>query len=319
MNCLIIGTGYMAFEYIKSILKLDISCTIIGNTKNTCDKLKQKIKDELNKEINIIKGGIENIVIINEYTHAIIATPIELLEEHLLILLKYGIKNILIEKPGGLDFKNLNNICNDYSNRNIFVAYNRRFYKTIQKALEIINQDDGVLSFTINITELIHLIDESKYNKKVLDKWVYSMTSHILDLAFYLGGIPNDITCHSNNKLKWHDSSAVFSGCGKTINNALFSYHGNWMSAGRWKIELYTKNHLILLCPLEELHIQKKGELHFNKIDCTNNEISNNIKEGVFEMVNEFMYIKNNINNKLITLKKHCYNTLHFYKKIANY
>ena len=52
-----------------------------------------------------------------------------------------------------------------------------------------------------------------------------------------------------------------FSGAGISISGALFSYQANWQSAGRWSVEILTKKNRLILCPLEELKVQKRGVL----------------------------------------------------------
>ena len=161
---ILVGCGYMGEEYIKSLIKLGKEFTVIGNTEKKCKKIREKYS------INIISGGLEDYKFNIIPKYIIITSPIQLLEKHLEIGLDTGCKNILIEKPGGLDLIKMEKICDKYNDRNIIVGYNRRFYRGVQKAKEIIEEDDGVLSFNLNITELIHLIDDNKYDNDVLDK-----------------------------------------------------------------------------------------------------------------------------------------------------
>lgn len=306
---IIVGTGYMAKEYIKSLIHLKKEFIVIGNTLQNCELIKKEFEN-----ITVIPNGLESYFNNNDmiFSHAIIATPIHLLDNHLEIILETGIKYILIEKPGGLNLDKMKYLSEKFKDRKIFVAYNRRFYPSVIKAKEIINNDGGVLSFTFNITELIHKIDLKKYQLNVLNKWFLCMTTHLIDLSFYLGGNPKEIMCYNTESLNWHNS-AIFTGCGITENNIQFSYHGNWLSAGAWKLEIYTKNHLLIFSPLEELKIQKKGDNIINNITFNNN----NIKFGILEQVKIFLNDPENEN--LIEYSQHCQRIEKLYNIMAGY
>jgi len=64
-------------------------------------------------------------------------------------LIKSGFKNILLEKPAGLNEQEIKELAQTASHYNatVLVAYNRRFYASVLKAKEIIEQDGGVTSF----------------------------------------------------------------------------------------------------------------------------------------------------------------------------
>lgn len=300
MKILLNGYGYMGKEYAKILRKHKIEFIIV----------KQSYKDN-DVDEKIIYGGIEKIIKkdVIDCTHAIIATPIDKLEEHLEIIINLGIVNILIEKPGGLNTENMRR----FVNYNIYVAYNRRFYKSVCELLNRINYDGGITSFTFNMTELINKIDISKYNEKVLNKWIISMTSHLLDLVFFICGKPDSITCKTitKNKISWH-ANEIFIGHGN-IGDILFSYHGNWLSGGRWKIEICTNNGLYILCPLEELSVQYKGEFEIKNIELETDEF----KCGLEEMVNSYLFNNNDV--RLVTLKEQCDNIDYIYNIIGGY
>ncbi len=71
-----------------------------------------------------------------------------------------------------------------------------------------------------------------------------------------------------------------------------FSFHSNWDSAGRWKIELYTCRRKIILCPLEELSIVMKNSINE---EITKYDIGS-LKHGLNNMLTSFLFNdKNNI------------------------
>ena len=86
-------------------------------------------------------------VVVSSYTclavpTAIVAVGVENLASVSMQLLQYGINKILIEKPAGIFFKEITDLVKLANNNkaSVFVAYNRRFYASSQKAKEIINQ-----------------------------------------------------------------------------------------------------------------------------------------------------------------------------------
>jgi predicted dehydrogenase len=226
------------------------------------------------------------------------------------------INDVLIEKPGGLNLENMKRICNTYKDRHILVAYNRRFYSSTKKAIELIESDGGVQSFNMNITELIHKINVDKYEKQILDKWFLSMTTHLIDLAFYLCGKPDKlISFTKKGNIQWHKNS-IFTGSGETDKGALFSYHGDWDSAGRWKLEIFTKNHQIIFCPVEKIKIIKKGTLVIEEIDIDITD-EEDIKPGILDQVRTF--INDPCNSTFINYSEHCTRIEKYYNVMAGY
>ena len=80
-------------------------------------------------------------------------------------------------------------------------------------------------------------------------KWFICNSTHVVDLAFHLGGQPISLNCSSSgaDELPWHPANCRFSGYGETKNGAMLSYFSDWNSAGRWKVELLSRNLKIIL------------------------------------------------------------------------
>lgn len=305
---LLIGGGFMGKEYIKSLIRLDEDFVVVVKSEN------QLLKDTY-PHVKIISGGIDNFIENTKewnFKSCIIATPIQFLEDNLEKILERGTQNVLIEKPGGTDNKKMKKIIDFYPDRTIVVAYNRRFYDTVEKAKEIIEEDGGVSSFSMQITELIHRIDPDKYDKLVLENWFISMTTHLVDMAFYLCGEPTFIESYTGPGKDWY-KTGVYVGCGKTEKGALFSYHGDWNSAGRWRLEICTKNHLLLFYPLEKLQIQKNGSMEIETIVLT--EENTGIKKGIFEQT--LLFLQNPKNEQFLTYDQQIKRLQDVYGKIT--
>jgi predicted dehydrogenase len=308
---LLIGCGYMGIEYSKVLKKMNISFDVVGRGKSSVknyEKILEKkvISRDLNK---FLKSSKLN------YQKAIICTDISQLSRICTSVIKSGIKDILLEKPGGSDIKELKNISSIASSyrSKVLIAYNRRFYSSIIKANEIIKKE-GLISIHFDFTEIIKKIRKLKIEKKIKSKWVLGNSSHVIDTVFFLAGLPKNIKARTSGGLDWHKSASVFVGNGITKSGALFSYHANWNSPGRWGINLMTTKSKIILQPLEEIKIQKFKSFEVIRYNL-NDTYDRNFKPGIYRMVKSFIS-ENSID--LPTIDYHIQSTKVLYK-IANY
>lgn len=282
---LLIGASQMAIDYYNVLKELGCNTTIVGRSIDSATNFENKTG------VKIITGGIEKFLSDNKsnFDVAIVAVGMEQLAATTTLLIKNGILNILLEKPAGLnssEIKALALVAEQYK-ANVRIAYNRRFYSSVLKAKEIIAQDGGVTSFNFEFTEWSHVIEPLQKQKGVKQNWLLGNSTHVIDLAFYLGGSPTDIACFAEGKLSWHEK-AVFSGAGKTATNVLFSYQANWNAPGRWVVEILTKNSRLIFKPLEELQIQLKGSVQINKVEI-DNKLDTLFKPGLYLQTKEFL------------------------------
>jgi predicted dehydrogenase len=227
----------------------------------------------------------------------IVAVSVEELAPVTSKLLNYGVKRILLEKPGGLDSAEISKISEKSlsSKSDVYVAYNRRFYSSVATAKKLIDQDGGVSSFNFELTEWSHAIDPSKKSDSTMKAWFLANTSHVVDMAFYLGGKPEKLSAYSSGGLSWHPSGSKYSGSGETTEGALFSYFGDWEAPGRWAVEISTSKHRYFFRPLEQLWVQKKGSIQIEQYDL-NDGIDKEFKPGLYRQVEAF------INNDTLAL-----------------
>jgi predicted dehydrogenase len=272
----LIGCGSMAIEYAKVLKDLQIPFNVIGRGETSANLFKEKTG------IEAIKGGLENYL--NQLppvpSHAIIAVDIGELSVVTNQLLQYNIKNILVEKPGALTNAEIEvtGMLTKQKQANVYVAYNRRFYSSVFKAQEIISEDGGLVSFHFEFTEWAHLIEKLPLFKKQF--WFIGNSTHVIDTAFFLGGLPNEISCFTAGELSWHKPS-IFTGSGRSKTGALFSYCANWQAPGRWGIELMTNKHRLYLRPMEALQIQNIGSLEVNPVEI-DDSLDKKYKPGLF-------------------------------------
>lgn len=252
---LLIGAGPMAVNHAQLLKGTDLNFIAIGRGEFSA----QSFQEQTNTKV--ITGGIEKWLSENtEYPeYVIVAVTGTQLGNVTRSLIKHGIKKILLEKPGGLDNDDIRSVAEKAkeSNAKILLGYNRRFYASTLKAKEIIEEDGGVTSFYFEFTEWPHTIVPLKKDPEEKKRWVLHNSSHVIDLAFYLGGVPKEMHSYVKGGFDWHPDATIFTGAGITKNGTLFSYHSNWDAPGRWGVEILTQKHRMIFRPLEKLHIQK--------------------------------------------------------------
>lgn len=316
IKVLIIGSGFMTDHYLKVISSMKIESVVIGRGVSNVNKLKIKYPDT-----KFYPGGLKKYIkssSLEKFTHIFNLVNIENTIQVTETLLKYGAKKILLEKPGSLYANELISIKNQAKNKGveILIGYNRRFYESIIKLKELITLDKGVQNIHFEFTEWVHTIKQDDYSNDVLEKWIISNSSHVLDTVFFLIGLPKEINAKSFgiNKIKWHKSGSIFIGSGISVKGVPFTYNTNWNSAGRWSIEVTTNNNRYFLRPMEKLFKQKKGDIEITEVNLAN-EKDIKYKPGIFNVVESFI---NNDYNNLVGLKDQI-ELIQVYNKIGNY
>jgi predicted dehydrogenase len=295
----------MAVEYARVLQDLGISFCVIGrgHTSAVCFEEKTNVSAQ--------EGGLEAWLDSDPETppFAIVAVGVEHLAETAMLLLKKGIKNILVEKPGGLTLEEIEQITNEAVSRDaqVYIAYNRRFYAATQRAEQIIADDGGVKSFHFEFTEWSRDIAQLQKPDRVKERWFFANSTHVVDLAFFLGGRPKELTAYTSGKLVWHPSAAMFVGAGLSDRNALFSYHANWQSPGRWGVEILTLKHRLIFKPMEVLQIQKINSVQIEEVSL-DYELDKKFKPGIYLQTKAFFGLGDNLSGKLLKIQDHCKN-----------
>ncbi len=313
IKLVLIGTGNMALEYAKVLNFLTIPFDVIGRRAENSQRFREKFPT-----VNVYDKGLEfNAAKLNGYTHAIVASNVVSLCANTKLIIESGIKNILVEKPGIAEPAEIDILkpCYLKFKPSLFIAYNRRFLASVLKAQEIILQDGGVSSFHFEFTEWANVIEKLDCDPVEKQYLFLANSSHVTDLAFYLGGLPTEITCHTSGKTDWHPTSAIFTGAGVTDKNALFSYHSNWQSAGRWSVEILTNNHRLIFKPLEKLQVQKINSVAVNMHEDIDYSLDEKFKPGLYLQLKNFL--EGNFKD-LCSFEEQA-SKIELYKKICNY
>lgn len=300
MSILLVGTGYMGREYAKVLGAMKLPFIAVGRSKSS--------PEAFMTEIGMAEsGGLKSWLKKNKAPNkAIVAVTEDQLGVTTRQLIKAGCKEILVEKPGGFNINDVKSVATKAKKykAKVFVGYNRRFYASTLTALDIIKKE-GILSFNFDFTERSYVIATSKQSDKIKREWFLQNSTHVIDMAFFMGGWPKKICSFKTGKLKWHPAGSVYAGAGIAAKGALFSYHANWESAGKWSVEIMTPKSKLIFRPLEKLRIQKYGSMAVEDYPL-NDELDIKFKPGLYRQVQSFLGNKKylpTINEQIAHLK----------------
>jgi predicted dehydrogenase len=182
-------------------------------------------------------------------------------------------------------------------------------------AEEIIREDGGVVSFNFEFTEWLDAIKGVHTDDEIGDIFL-SNSSHVIDLALFLGGNPREISCFS--KIEGHqfddNVSRIFVGAGISVSNAFFSYQANWKAPGRWSVEMLTSKHRLIFRPMEQLHIQQMKSMAIDKVDI-DDTLDKLYKPGLYREVDAFL--THNMEDRFLTIHDQVQQCT-YYKQIQN-
>ncbi len=283
---LLVGAGPMASEYAKVLKALEREFIVVGRSQKSAEEFEKIVG------VKVITGGIDRFL--NQKkdipTVAIVAISEEQLGSATIKLLKNDVKIILVEKPAGLDFEDVRKVKRlaERMKAKVYVGYNRRFYASVKKAQEIIKKDDGISSIFFDFTEASFRIVPLVKAPGVKENWFLQNSTHVIDLAFFLAGVPKKLSAFTSGSLPWHHKGAIFSGAGETKKGILFSYHANWDAPGRWALEIMTKKSKLIFKPLEKLQIQQFGTFEVKDIKIDDN-LDTEFKAGIYREVESFL------------------------------
>lgn len=305
----IIGAGPMAIEYAKILKALNVQFKVIGRSQASCDRFTESTG------VSCVSGGFDKWYseVQSIPSKVIVAVSEENLGDVTEKLMKRSCPSILVEKPGAATYSELSKLVQVQKNSEsrVLIGYNRRFYSSVQKAQELIKEDGGVKSFFFEFTEWGHLIREKVCPDLVKEEWLWHNSTHVMDMAFYLGGFPEKMSSYKSGSLDWHSRGAVYSGSGISTAGALFSYMANWAAPGRWVVEILTSKRRFIFKPLETLQVQKIGSVAVESIAIDDSK-DKDFKPGLHDQTKAFIEGEY---KKLLTLNEQ-FQHMKWYQKI---
>jgi predicted dehydrogenase len=283
MNIVIVGVGPVGIEYAKIAQSLGHQMLVLGRSAKGCATFLEATG------VEAVPNGLDSSQGLTLPATAIVAVSEAQLGKVVLQLIDRGVKSILVEKPGAGTPAELRMVVDAAAKAgcDVRVAYNRRFHGSTLAAQRIIEEDGGVNTFHFEFTEWSHRIEPITKEPGVKEQWFLHNSSHVVDLAFHLGGWPKEMKSWSAGSLSWHPH-ARYTGAGISDKGALFSYVADWQGPGRWGVEVITSKHRLILKPLEKLQIQKIGSVAVEEI-AIDDVIDTSFKPGFHRQVEAFL------------------------------
>ena len=308
-NLILLGAGQMARDYASVLEALGVGYNVIGRGEESGAAFEKKF------DKRVRRGGLARwLDIIPTPGCALVAVSVDQLAEVAISLMKKGVPRILLEKPAGLDGDQIRRVAIEAGKRDaeVSVGYNRRFYSSTLRAEEIIAEDGQITSFCFEFTEWSHKIEQLDLSSEVKKNWFLANSTHVMDLAFYLCGRPETISCYKAGSLEWHPDGSIYTGAGVTTGGALFSYCADWESPGRWGLEVLTGKHRLIFRPMEKLQVQRKGSIETEYVDI-DDHLDRTQKPGLFLQTRSFL---EGGSERLCSIEDHLIN-LDIYEKMS--
>jgi len=308
----IIGAGYIAEKHLDVISKIR-GLKVVGITSRTIIKAKKLGR----------KFGIKNIYLDyvslfnkNKLDGVLILVSAEEIYPVLNKIIPYRIP-FFVEKPPGLNFFEIKKLCKKvkkYKLKNM-VGYNRRYYSNFKKGLKLINDKGGLLGLIVEGHERFWKITD-KISNVNRENWLYSNSSHTIDLLRFFGGEIKD--CSINKFSLIEKKGDQFSLSIKFKNNIVGTYIANWYSPGGWSVKLFGHGVTVKFDPLEQgfwydknMNIHKitpdkkdliyKPGFYYQMVEFRNFLDSGTLNwpgQGLQNIMNTFFLIKKIINAK---------------------
>ena len=284
-DLILVGAGGMARDYLKVLNALGVKPTVVGRD------LRRAAALAAETGVEVHPGGMQAWLAGNPApSRAIVATGVEALEVSAQLLIAHGCRTILVEKPGALNGGGVRRLA-ELAGRleaDLWIGFNRRYYASVAAARQLIAKDGGATSAFFDFTELGFRIAGLEKAVGVKEHWFLGNSLHVVDLAFHLIGQPRELTTRVAGALPWHSRAACFAGCGTTIGDTSFAYRADWAAPGRWRIELYTPNHALILSPLEQLRVQKLGTFE-QRDEPLEDRLDKEFKPGLYRQVEAWL------------------------------
>lgn len=243
LSLAIIGCGNIANYHVRAFNRLGLKINHCASKLNSTKVYKFAKKYNIS---NIWKDPIKLARSSNNWDGIILCSTTKSLSNILDVLINQK-KPILVEKPVsiGTDYlKKFSSTCPKFVN----VAFNRRYYNTVVKAKEFIEQSRGQILCSMKLPESV------KKNNIKLNKFsnIFDNSVHGIDILRFLFG---DLEIINNTKIKLNnfDSSRIV--LLKSKKNHLCNVIINSNSPDNFLLEIENGSKRFLLKPFEKYEI----------------------------------------------------------------
>jgi predicted dehydrogenase len=292
----IIGSGYMAAEYLKAasaVENLEI-VSIYSRNKQTASALAEQFK------LLKVAASLNDFAELN-LDFLVICVP-ELATAG--VITEFSRLNVplLVEKPVGLTLTDALAIESLAKEKNlpIFAALNRRFYGSSIRVLNELSTTRGKRFIQVNDQENTIAARAAGQPIEVIENWMFANSIHIIDyISTVCRGEPT-ILFKSIHVLD--DDSFVVNA------NIAFSsgdeavYTCNWNVPGGWSVNISTPSKTWQLAPLESARSRELSDRQYSEFDVENLDIS--FKPGLVRMLIEVKKCIGGQSHDLITISE---------------
>ena len=314
----LIGSGPMAQAYAAVLQAQGVPFRVIGRSRASAEAFHKSTG------LPVHEGGLKSaLATLPSPELAILAVGVEQLAPTAKQLLAAGCRRLLLEKPGALTLSELEAVhaAAQAKGAKVWIAYNRRFYASVQKLRQLVAADGGITSAVFEFTEWSHRLRDLKKASGVKEHWLLANSTHVIDLAFAFIGLPAEGQWQAWNggSLDWHPSAARFHGAGVSERGIPFAYQADWEAPGCWGVELLTRCNRYLLRPMESLQAIPLGSVEAQPIDLEDDQ-DRQFKPGLFRQCEAFLRDQPDRaqTNQLCSLEEQM-NAFPIYYRIAGY
>ena len=294
LNLAYIGSGPISEFHIPVLRKAGFNISSVSSRKDS--KNIKEFAEKFNIK-NVIPDWKKLHDIVDDYDAIMIAVDIDVTFEILNNLLEIN-KPILVEKPISIKSKEIEKII-EKNNDKIFVAYNRRYYNSIEWAKNFIESKS-------NVSATFFIPERNQLN-------FYHNSSHIIDLLnYFFKDLKLKNTTHFTIDKKLSGLTAIF----KTKRGDIINLISNWNAPSNFKIEVIHEDEKMELNPIEKAYFYKGMEIiEPTKEDPIRKYVPKLIKEsenegefkpGFYKQASVFYnFVKHNqLDERMCTLKQ---------------
>lgn len=277
----------MAQAYAAVLKAQNVDFRVIGRGSASSDAFSKTTG------LPVLCGGLDAALTQLSAPHqAIVAVGVEQLASLAQKLISAGCRRLLLEKPGALHLAELQAVhaAAQANGAEVWIAYNRRFYASVQKVRQLAAVDGGITSALFEFTEWSYRLRDLQKAPGVKDHWLLANSTHVIDLAFHLIGLPAEGQWQGwhGGSIGWHPAAARFHGAGVSDREIPFSYQADWEAPGRWGVELLTRKNRYLLRPMEALQAIPLGAVDAQPI-ALDDELDHQFKPGLYRQCEAFL------------------------------
>jgi predicted dehydrogenase len=285
IEILLVGAGKMAIDYARVLTALDVRQIVLGRGAASAEAFKAATGIEPSQ--GALADQLQALPRVPDT--AIVTVNAMYLAEVTAQLVKAGVRRILVEKPAALDLAEMATLVSAVGDAEVYVGYNRRFMASTLRAAEIVAADGGVLSVKFDFSEPSRRIAQIAKPQRELDTWFYGNSSHVIDLAFHFFGAPVALQGAVAGAVSWHPAAGMFAGHARNAQDAVMSWHANWLAPGRWGMEVMTAENRLIFQPLEKLRVQSHRS--FDEVaEVLDDALDTAFKPGLMRQVRAFLY-----------------------------